>query len=83
MTSLSGSLEEDLKSNFTLNNEDMRRIEKAVEAYMNTEDLDEGNALIRKAVTNLSELRFAIAVARQLPNMEEETEDMIEALIEA
>jgi len=61
----------------------MRRIEKAVEAYMNTEDLDEGNALIRKAVTNLSELRFAIAVARQLPNMEEETEDMIEALIEA
>ena len=41
------------------------RIEKAVLAFIDNEDVDEGSEQLRIAITNIKQLRFAVAHARQ------------------
>ena len=43
----------------------MKKIELALKAFLDCEDVDEGNEKLRKEITTLRELRFTLAVARQ------------------
>ena len=56
----------------------MKKIEAAVLAFVNNEDIDEGNENLRKEVRTLQELRFAVAYARQAHP--DELDDVIECL---
>ena len=58
----------------------MKRIEQAVDDFINNEDLDQGNEHLRHAVTTIKELRYAIAYALQ--NCEDhDYEDVKDCLI--
>ena len=57
----------------------MEKIEQAVLDFVNNEDLDQGEKNLRISVTTLSELRFAVAEARQ--KYPDEVEELIECLI--
>lgn len=58
-----------------------KRIEIAVNSFMDAEDIDEGYDNLRREIRNLEEMRYAIAHARQ-DHSEDETalEDLIECL---
>ena len=57
----------------------MKKVEKALEDFMNNEDVDQGEEDLRNSITTLDELRFIIARASQL--YPEEVEDIKECLI--
>jgi len=54
-------------------------LEKALNDFVNNEDIDEGNENLRKAVTTLTELRWMLATASQ--NHEDDYDDILECLI--
>ncbi len=57
----------------------MKHIEQALNDFVNTEDIHEGNDNLRKRIQTLSELRFALAVARQ--DHSEEYDEILDILI--
>ena len=57
----------------------MKHIEQALKDFVNNEDIDEGNDNLRKSITNLAELRFALAIARQ--DHSEEYDEILDILI--
>lgn len=57
----------------------MKELEKALQSFIDNEDVDEGNENLRNSVTTLKELRFVLAVASQkFPN---EYDDILDTLI--
>ena len=57
----------------------MVAIEEALELFINNEDVDEGNEQLRKRITSLKELRYALAVASQ--KYSEDYDEILDALI--
>ena len=57
----------------------MKHIELALKEFSLNEDLDNGEENLRKAITSLAELRFALAVASQ--EYPDEYNDILETLI--
>lgn len=43
--------------------ENTKRIETALKAFIDNEDIDEGNKNLRGSINNLNELRSALAIA--------------------
>ena len=55
------------------------KIEKALQSFIDNEDIDEGNENLRNSITTLKELRYALAVASQ--NHPAEYDDILDTLI--
>lgn len=55
------------------------RLQELLEAFINNEDIDEGNDQLRAGIKTLEELRFTLAVASQ--KYSDEYNDILDALI--